>query len=196
MTRQVYHQFNEEMVMSMNESLKMSNMESNLFTKECICTALLSLMATETFDHITVTAIIKRAGVSRGGFYRNYKSKEDVLEEICEELFEYIWGFITEHNLYENPKKWYEDLFQSIAENAEIFQLLIKAQVPRNVVLKFDEGRILEKLQKDDSLMEQYRAAAIGKALTEVVVLWFRNGMQESPEEMAKMLLKIIFINN
>ena len=194
--KEMYHQFKEEMIMPKNEILKMSNMESNLFTKECICTALLSLMATETFDHITVTAIIKRAGVSRGGFYRNYKSKEDVLEEICEELFEYIWGFITEHNLYENPKKWYEDLFQSIAENAEIFQLLIKAQVPRNVVLKFDEGRILEKLQKDDSLMEQYRAAAIGKALTEVVVLWFRNGMQESPEEMAKMLLKIIFINN
>ena len=194
--KEMYHQFKEELIMSKNEILKMSNMESNLFTKESNCTALLSLMATETYDHITVTAIIKRAGVSRGGFYRNYKSKEDVLEEICEELFEYIWGFITEHNLYENPKKWYEDLFQSIAENAEIFQLLIKAQVPRNVVLKFDEGRILEKLQKDDSLMEQYRAAAIGKALTEVVVFWFRNGMQESPEEMAKMLLMIIFIKN
>ena len=73
---------------------------------------------------------------------------------------------------------------------------MIKAQVPRNIVLKFDEGRILQELQKDDSPMEQYRAAVLGKALTEVVVLWFRNGMQESPEEMAKMLLKIIFINN
>ena len=194
--KEMYHHFKEEMFMSKNEILKMSNMESNLFTKECICTALLSLMATETFDHITVTSIINRAGVSRGGFYRNYKSKEDVLEEICEELFEYIWDFITEHDLYENPKKWYEDLFQSVAENAEIFQLLIKAQVPRNIVLKFDEGRILQELQKDDSPMEQYRAAVLGKALTEVVVLWFRNGMQESPEEMAKMLLKIIFINN
>ena len=194
--KEMYHQFKEEMIMSKNEILKMSNMESNLFTKECICTALLSLMATETFDHIKVTSIINRAGVSRGGFYRNYKAKEDVLEEICEELFQYILDFITEHDLYENTKKWYEDLFRSIAENAEIFQLLIKAQVPRNIVLKFDEGLILQKLQKDDSLMEQYRAAAIGKALTEVVVLWFRNGMQESPEEMAEMLLKIIFINN
>ena len=194
--KEMYHHFNKEMIMSKNEILKMSNIESNLFTKECICSALLSLMATETFDHITVTSIINRAGVSRGGFYRNYKTKEDVLEEICEELFQYIVHFITEHDLYDNPKKWYEDLFRSIAENAEIFQLLIKAQVPRNIVLKFDEGLILQKLQKDDSLMEQYRAAAIGKALTEVVVLWFRNGMQESPEEMAEILLKIIFINN
>lgn len=194
--KELYHQFKEEMIMSKNEILKMSNMESNLFTKECICTALLSLMATEIFDRITVTAIINRAGVSKGGFYRNYKSKEDVLEEICEDIFQYILDFMTGHDLYENPQKWYEDLFRSIAENAEIFQLLIKAQVPRNVVLKFDEGLILQKLQKDDSPMEQYRAAAIGKALTEVVVLWFRNGMQESPEEMAEMLLKIIFINN
>lgn len=194
--KEMYHHFNEEMIMSKNEILKMSNIESNLFTKECICTALLSLMATETFDHITVTSIINRAGVSRGGFYRNYKSKEDVLEEICEELFQYILDFITEHNLYDNPKKWYEDLFRSIAENAEIFQLLIKAQVPRNIVLKFDEGLILQKLQRNDSPMEQYRAAAIGRALTEVVVLWFRNGMQESPEEMAVMLLKLCFINN
>lgn len=194
--KEMYHQFKEEMIMSKNEILKMSNMESNLFTKECICTALLSLMATETFDHITVTSIINRAGVSRGGFYRNYKAKEDVLEEICEDIFQYILDFMTGHDLYDNPKKWYEDLFRSIAENAVIFQLLIKAQVPRNIVLKFDEGLILQKLQKDDSLMEQYRAAAIGKALTEVVVLWFRNGMQESPEEMAEMLLKIIFINN
>ena len=98
--------------------------------------------------------------------------------------------------LYENPKKWYEDLFRSVAENAEIFQLLIKAQVPRNIVLKFDEGLILQKLQRNDSPMEQYRAAAIGRALTEVVVIWFRNGMQESPEEMAEMLLKLFFINN
>ena len=194
--KEMYHQFKEEMIMSKNEILKMSNMESNLFTKECICTALLSLMATETFDHIKVTSIINRAGVSRGGFYRNYKSKEDVLEEICEELFQYILDFITEHNLYDDPKKWYEDLFRSIAENAEIFQLLIKAQVPRNIVLKFDEGLILQKLQRNDSPMEQYRAAAIGRALTEVVVIWFRNGMQESPEEMAEMLLKLFFINN
>ncbi len=126
-----------------NEILKMSNMKSNLFTKECICTALLALMATETFDCITVTSIINRAGVSRGGFYRNYKSKEDVLEEICEDLFQRILNFIMKHKLENDPKKWYEDLFRSISENAEIFQLLIKAQVPRNVVLKFDEGRDL-----------------------------------------------------
>ena len=185
-----------EMIAKKNEVLKMSNIESNTFTKECIRTALLSLMAMETFDHITVTAIIKRAGVSKGGFYRNYKSKEEVLQEICEELFAYIMSFVAAHRFYENTQQWYVDWFSSIIENADAFQLLIKAQASQNVVLKFDEDRILKEFRRDDSVQEQYRAIAIGKALIEITIIWFQNGMVESPEKMAEMMLEIFFINN
>ena len=90
-----------QVITKKNEVLKMSNMESNLFTKDCIRTALLSLMAVKIFEQITVTEIIKRAGVSRGGFYRNYQSKEEVLQEICEKLFRYVLEFMTEHQFYE-----------------------------------------------------------------------------------------------
>lgn len=179
-----------------NEALRMANLESNQLTKKCIRTALLSLMATDTFDNITVTAIIKRAGVSKGGFYRNYKSKEEVLEEICEDFFQYILDFIEKHRFYENTYQWYVDLFGCITENADVFQLLIKAQAPRKVVLKFDEDRILKEFQREDSVQERYRAIAIVKALTEIAVIWFQNGMQESPEKMAEMMLEIFFINN
>lgn len=179
-----------------NEVLKMSNIESNLFTKDCIRTSLLSLLATETFDHITVTSIIKRAGVSRGGFYRNYKSKEEVLQEIGEELFQYILDYITEHKYYVNTKKWYLDLFQTIADNSQGYQLLIGAQVPKSVVIQFDEEKLFKELRRDDSALEKYRAIAIGKALTEIAVVWFKNGMKETPEEMAEIMFKIFFINN
>ena len=178
-----------------NEVLKMSNMESNLFTRECIRTALLSLMASNTFEQITVTEIIKKAGVSRGGFYRNYQSKLDVLQEICDELFRYILDFMTEHKFYENTRAWFIDFFRNIAENQEAYQLMVNAKAPQNVVLEFDEGRILKKLQRDDSALEQYRSLAIIKGLTEIVVVWVKNGMQETPEEMAEMMLKIFYIN-
>ena len=71
--------------------LRMSNEESNRFTKECICTALILLMNEQDFEKITISSIIKRAGVSRGAFYRNYSSKEDILREfdlkLAEEVF-------------------------------------------------------------------------------------------------------------
>ena len=52
----------------------------NLSVKEYITDSLLSLISKTTLDKITVTDIIKKAGVSRVSFYRNFKSKENILE--------------------------------------------------------------------------------------------------------------------
>ena len=49
------------------KNLYQSNQEANQITRESIETALLHLM-------------VKKAGVSRNAFYRNYKSKEEILE--------------------------------------------------------------------------------------------------------------------
>lgn len=178
------------------ETLKRLNQESNQITRECIQTGLLELMALETFDHITVTSIIQRAGVSRGGFYRNYKSKEEVLQEICENLFQYLLDFLSEHKIYENTKEWYISLFQSIADHADAYQMLVKAQAPKYIILHFDEEELLRKLQRDDSIVEKYRALAMGKTLIEIASTWFRKGMQETPEEMADILMGIFYIKN
>lgn len=178
------------------EALRKLNQESNQLTKECIKTALLSLMGTEMFDTITVTSIINRAGVSRGGFYRNYKSKDDVLQEICDELFQYIWMFLSKHDFYENPREWYIDLFQSIADHSDSYQLLVNAKAPKTVVLHFDEERLLKKLQRNDGVFDRYRALAIIKSMSEIIFAWFKSGMQETPEEMAEIMLKIFFINH
>lgn len=175
------------------ETLMRLNQESNQITRECIQTALLELMATETFDHITVTSIIQRAGVSKGGFYRNYKSKEEVLREICEQLFQYLLEYFSEYKIYENKKEWFTTFFVNISEHAEAYQLLAKAQAPKSIVLKFDEEKLLRKLQKNDNILEKYRALAISKALTEIALVWFRGGMQETPVEMAEIMMGIFF---
>ena len=183
----------EDLKNKKRDILRQSNIESNKLTKECIRTALLSLMATETFDQITVTAIIKRAGVSRGGFYRNYTSKEDVLREIVEQLFQYVLEFLSEHKIYENPKEWCLEYFQKIFDHRNEYKLLIKAKAPTEFVFNFDEECLLRELQKDDSSLEHYRAVAIMKALSEIALIWFENGMKETPKEMAEMMCQIFF---
>jgi AcrR family transcriptional regulator len=42
--------------------------------------ALLQLLETENFQEITIQEITDRARVSRRTFYRNYSSKEEILE--------------------------------------------------------------------------------------------------------------------
>ena len=53
--------------------------ETNILTKECIVTALLRLMEVKSYPSITITDITNLAGVSRMAYYRNYKTKDDIL---------------------------------------------------------------------------------------------------------------------
>ena len=46
---------------------------------EALSLALLQLMKYKSFHQITITEIVKVAGVSRSSFYRNFTSKEQML---------------------------------------------------------------------------------------------------------------------
>ncbi|MBR5113246.1 MAG: helix-turn-helix transcriptional regulator, partial [Clostridia bacterium] len=68
--------------MSNEDLLRLSNEESKKITRESIVTALVLLFADKPYEKITVTEIVKKAGVSRTAFYRNFNTKEDVLREL------------------------------------------------------------------------------------------------------------------
>ena len=53
----------------------LSNKEANKVTRECLQTALIQLMSQKPFEKITITELVRRSGVSRTAFYRNYESK-------------------------------------------------------------------------------------------------------------------------
>ncbi|MBF0777400.1 TetR/AcrR family transcriptional regulator [Streptococcus cuniculi] len=61
-------------------NLAQSNKESNQLTRESIETALLFLLEKKDMRQISISELVKKAGVSRNAFYRNYKSKEEILE--------------------------------------------------------------------------------------------------------------------
>ena len=73
----------KETELKKRDILRMSNKESNRLTRECLQTALIYLMGQKPFDKISISEIVRRSGVSRTAFYRNYNSKEEVLNETC-----------------------------------------------------------------------------------------------------------------
>ena len=72
------------------EILRMNNKESNQLTRECLQLSLMHLMSDQPYEKITVSEIVRRAGVSRMAFYRNYTDKEDILHELGNKLVESI----------------------------------------------------------------------------------------------------------
>ena len=54
--------------------------EANLRVKRNIVRALIELMQKKNYSDISVSEITALAGVSRISYYRNYDSKEDILD--------------------------------------------------------------------------------------------------------------------
>lgn len=172
------------------EILRMSNEESNKLTRECLQTALIYLMNEKPFEKITITELVKRSGVSRTAFYRNYHSKEDILTEFCECFRKELADSSKDERYKKQPYLWYLRFFSNIQEHADIFKLLIQADMPAS--MSDTAASFIEKIKPARTVREYYINVAFEGAFVKILLGWFQNGMKESPEEMAKLCEDIL----
>lgn len=174
--------------------LRASNEEANRITRECIQTALMNLIAVKPFDKITVTELVLRSGVSRMSFYRNYKTKEDVIFDMCTELKTQLTESISDKEYKNDPRRWYCDFFGSAKSHENEIALLFSANMPQSVSYKILSavGDVFIGLSPTEE--DKYKASAWVGALIGILFRWFSSGMKESPDEMADLCMKLINI--
>ena len=165
--------------------------EVNMLTKECILTALLRLMQENSYDSISITDITALAGVSRMAYYRNYKSKDDILIKHLEEeeskLIESLNGEKTED--IKIIIKYVSSFFQ---ENAMVIKAVYDAGLNHRL-----SGILSKRLYSyfpDANATTQGRYAVhfyVG-AIFAVFRLWFSDGMKETVDEITDMIYSLI----
>ena len=125
-----------------NPTRNLSNNEANRITRESICTALLELMKTKEFKEISISELVRRAGVSRQSFYRNYKTKEDIVLEIERSIGTHLIEKMQDPSYINNPKKWFIDFFSVLKENTALVTLFQKADLFITIFEKIPFGFI------------------------------------------------------
>ncbi len=167
----------------------MNNKESNQLTRECLQLALIHLMAEHPFEKITVSEIVRRAGVSRMAFYRNYTDKEDIIHELGSKLVRNISELTDRPEMYENPQKWFEDVFRLIRENKDLISLLDRAGIQLDDLIS--GGSIVELLYPSTDIEIKYTRLAAEAAFFQILISWFREGMLEDENHMATICVEI-----
>lgn len=148
-------------------------------SKNYIIEGLFQLMERKDFKDITITDISKRAGVNRVTFYRNFDSKEDIIRIYLEESFK-EWG-----------RRWEEcgdpniafQIFKYFDEQRRIIPLLYKA----NLQYLLEEKILIAcGYKEDDTDVIAYGKSMFAYAVFGWCTEWFKRGMKETAEEMAR----------
>ena len=163
--------------------LKKHSEELNRIVVESLKEALIELMGKMPFDKISITALCKRAGVSRMAFYGNFKQKEDLIEEIVIELCKELVLFSGTPIRKNTTLKWYEDFFSFIKEKSYILQPIFKAGF-ENRYLNHLNGMVLS--DENAPINKKYQRIIWTGGMEKAVSYWLERGMVESVSDMAK----------
>ena len=165
----------------------MDNEKINILVKDSITNALLKLLNKKTLDKISITEITSKAGVGRVSFYRNFDSKEDIIDKYLEKVTdEFIQnsGIDFKHN---DVKTYITVLFKHLEKYKDFTNSLYKSNCLYLVEKQFK--RIFE--MKNYDYNEYKRQFYIG-GIYNIYYYWLMNDYKETPEELANNLVDLL----
>ena len=165
-----------------------SDNPSAIRSQKEITDALLTLMHANPYNEITIKQILMESKLARKTFYRNFDSKDDVLLSLLRKILEDYF------NIVNNARgDVLTTIFEFAGRNSELLMLLDKNNM-MHVVLSclnnFSEEMLLKQNKElnpfsklFEGLEQDYLVALNIGAVWNVISLWVRRGMKESPEE-------------
>lgn len=169
--------------------IKMRKNSTNIFLKDCMADALLRLLKKKPLEQITITEITNTANVGRVTFYRNFTSKEELLDYRLTSLI-LIWWSDTGQYLKNDAWNMAAGIFRFIADIRDIIQILTDAGLFYMVSDSF--YKVIGPKNKEDQT-ELYRGAYHSFGLCAIASVWVSTGMRETPEELADIVTSSAF---
>ncbi len=164
----------------------------NLRVRTSIERALFTLMQRYAFSDISVSQIIGEAKVARASYYRNYGSKQEIIERYWEQLFSKAVASIGDsyeiganhanrRSLEENTIK----ILSCYLEERDNI-LLLHQQGLSAIILETMNTIVGNRLGKMScNSMDRYLIYFFAGATYNTLIYWLTSGAKESPENMA-----------
>jgi AcrR family transcriptional regulator len=162
--------------------------------KHAIEQTLLDLMQQKPFSEISISEITTTAQVARTSYYRNFTSKESIIESFVEQLHVKVGASISNAH----------DAKLMFTERNVVISLKLYAEYRRQLLTLYDQGFgnfIQEELNQyaEDILgdmpatsLDRYRIYFIAGGMLNTAIQWLRNGAKESPKQIANTFVQLV----
>lgn len=170
--------------------------KSNQLSREYLLRAFVSLMETEPYSSINITAITAAAGVSRMAYYRNYSAKEDILISYLDEISTAIARPMND--LLPAPKSRAEYivlLFKRLCEDARVYGYNLGNSLAKAGLLDlflFNVTKNLSSFFPPKNARDAVDASLIAGAFFGTYMQWSKDGQPDNVSLLADTLSEFI----
>ena len=178
------------------------NAQRNEAVRSAIIDALFTLMESERFSSISVLQITSEARVARMSYYRNFESKEQIIEAYIDRPHD---DLIAESHADAACAKDADGLLDEQKFASGFERSLERMRVEKQRVLTLINAGFATTLQRmmdgylEERLgdmpawsIERYELYFVSGALLNVLTKWLEQGAKEPPKEMAKFCAKLL----
>lgn len=176
-------------------------------TRAAIFQAFSKLLSEKPYSRITVQEIIDEADVGRTTFYAHFETKDDLLKELCEELFEHIFSSAKDvyhtHGLYSDhnaPESVFCHLLQHLQENDNNILELLSSE-SSDIFLRYFKDSLNELVKEqfvdvhrriNQDIPEDFLINHISGSFVEMVLWWIKGGMKQTPVQLDQYFRAVI----
>ena len=169
-------------------------------TRQALQDTFIELLQTKPYQKITVTDITRGAGFARHTFYNHYETKDDLLAEMIDSVFEDFYSKLGKWdiNITDTDKEisvisaffsvWKEnEVFVRVLNNLDIDDLLIKRL--KVYFTNFYYEQVSQEIPGVDLALADYMISFNAYTLLGILKPWLQDGMRHPPEVMAEFLI-------
>lgn len=161
--------------------------QKSRFNRMCIAEAIIELMKTEDLKKIRISAVVKKAGVSRTTFYKYYNTLEDVLDDYMNEI-------VAEYNVEKHKNSEITSLydyknilltFNFFDQYADFFKIITNQGLYSILIDAINSFMTKNFYSEKYNLYELY---CYSGGLLNIFIKWEEQGKKEKPEEIAQIV--------
>lgn len=160
----------------------------NKRVREAIAKAWIALLKEKSFSEIKVTDLVKRAGVARQSYYRNFESMEDVAKEYMSEIQQGTMRKLKNQKVEQYNKDFGTVIMEGLGRHKEDILAIYHAGLSQIILEMINQMCEFIFGNMSSHSVERYQLYCLAGMIFNVEMKWLENGAEESAEEISKII--------